>query len=295
MQIFSGSANKNLATAIATELGLKLGEIEISRFANDEARILVKEGEVDKEVTIIQSLSQPTDHHLVEFCLIIDALKRMGAKEITAVIPWLGYSKQDKVFRVGEPLSVKVVANILQTAGLEKIITFDLHNLAILGFFEIPVVNLSARDLFLDHFRQQLSEKTLVVAPDAGSVKGSTAFALSLGVPVAYADKKRDLTTGEVTIVGMSREVRGMEAIIIDDMVVTGGTIMKAASYLQEAGVESIRVAATHHLYVPGVQQKLDESAIKELVVTDTIKGNVQSEKLRVLSIAKLIAAAIKG
>lgn len=294
MQIFSGRANQELAKRVAEKLGSPLGQVEISRFANDEARVWVMEDKVEREVAVLQSLSAPTDHNLVEFCLLCDALKRKGAKEITAVIPWLGYSKQDKVFRPGEPLSVKVVAKLLQTANLERVITFDLHNLAILGFFEVPVENLSAKNLFLDYFRSNLGENTLVVAPDEGAVKASTAFARDLNVPVAYVDKKRDLSTGDVTIVGLNREPKGAEVIIVDDLVVTGSTLIEVTKYLIEAGAKSVRVGATHHLYVPGVQAKINESHIAELVVTDTVAPKAESQKLKVLSVAQLIAEALK-
>lgn len=293
MQIFSGRANQELAGKISEILGVKLGKVDITRFANDEARVWVQEEKIDREVAVVQSLSTPTDHNLVEFCLLCDALKRKGAKEITAVIPWLGYSKQDKVFRSGEPLSVKVIAQILQTVKLDRIITFDLHNLAILGFFEIPVENLSAKPLFLEYFRGQLGANTLVVAPDEGAVKNSTKFATELGVPVAYVDKKRDLTTGDVTIVGLNREPKGADVIIIDDMVVTGSTLIEVSKYLMEAGAKSVKVAATHHLYVPGAQDKLNESQVRELVVTDTIAPKAQHQKLKVLSVAHLIAKAL--
>jgi ribose-phosphate pyrophosphokinase len=290
MIVFAGSSNKSLAKRLARKLETRLGKMELSRFANDEARVWVKERKIGKKVMVVQSLAQPTDHNLVEFGLIADALRRMGASSITAVIPWLGYSKQDKVFRPGEPLSVKVIAKMLQVVPLEKVITFDLHNLAILGFFEIPVVNLSAQPLFTSYFKPRLTDKTVVVAPDAGAVKASTGFAQKLGVPVAYIDKKRDLNTGKVAIVGISRRLKGARVIIIDDMIVTGDTLIKTGEFLKKQGVQLIEVAVTHHLYVPGVQKKLDKSAIDRLVVTDTIEPREKSRKLKILSVAELIA-----
>ena len=295
MMIFSGLSNQGLAKKIVREFGVKLGGVEITRFSNDEARVWVKEDKVGKKTIVVQSLSQPTDHNLVEFCLLCDALKRMGVKEITAVIPWMGYSKQDKVFRPGEPLSVKVIAKMLQVVPLDKIITFDLHNLSILGFFEVPVVNLSAKDLFLDYFKTQVSEKTLVVAPDAGAVKASTSFADSLGVGVAYIDKVRDLKTGKVSIKGISRGVKGAEVIMVDDMIATGGTLVRTAEFLKSKGVGSVRVGATHHLYVEGAQGKLDKSGIDEVVVTDTVEPREKSKKLKILSVVEMISKEIGG
>lgn len=293
MMVFGGSSNQPLAKALADKLEVKMGEVELGRFVNDEVRVWVKEKRVSREVVVVQSLSRPTDHHLVEFCLLCDALRRKGAKEITAVIPWLGYSKQDKVFRLGEPLSVKVIAKMLQTVPLERIITFDLHNLAILGFFEVPVVNLSANELFLEYFKGIKNDKAIVVAPDAGAVKSSTAFAQELGVGVAYIDKKRDLVTGEVTIHDVNRPVEGSEVIIIDDMIVTGGTLLRAAEFLKEKGVKKIMVAATHHLYVDGAQEKIEKSKIDKLVVTNTIEGNAGDAGLELIGVEGLLAEEI--
>jgi ribose-phosphate pyrophosphokinase len=290
MMIYSGSSNVPLAEAIARESEVPLGGVELSRFANDEVRVFVQDEPKSRDVALVQSLSNPTDHHIIEFTLLCDALKRMGARDITAVIPWMGYSKQDKVFRPGESLSVKVIAQILQTIRLERVITFDLHNLAILGFFEVPVVNLSARRLFLDYFKEKVTEKTLVVAPDAGAVKNSTAFAYDLGVDVAYIDKKRDLETGEVSVVGINKDVSGCRVIIVDDMVVTGSTLVEVAKFLKAQGAEWIEVAATHHLYVEGAQERIEQSGVDSLVVTDTVKRMSDSTHLTVISVADMIA-----
>jgi ribose-phosphate pyrophosphokinase len=289
MMIFSGSSNPALAEKVSQAASIPIGEVELSRFANDEARVWIQNERVDREVALIQSLSRPTDQHLVEFTLMADALKRIGVREITAVIPWLGYSKQDKVFRPGEPLSVKIIAQILQTVRLERVITFDLHNLAILGFFEVPVVNLSSKQLFIDFFKSRIDERTVVVAPDAGAVKNSTAFAYELGLDVAYINKKRDLVTGDVFIQGINRDIADHRVIIVDDMIVTGSTLIEVAAFLKAHGARSVEVAATHHLYVPGVQEKLDGSEVDLLVVTDTIKPQATSAKLQVLSVAGLI------
>lgn len=302
MQIYAGSSNPELARSIVELGGYEMGEVEIGKFANGETRVWVR-SKVESRVVVVQSLSTPTNEHLVEFCLICDALHRGGAREITAVIPWMGYSKQDKIFRPGEPLSAKVVAQILQTARLERMITIDLHNRATLGFFDIPVMELSARELFLRYFRQRIeskevkekSGKWVVVAPDAGAVKASTAFAEELGLKVVYIDKKRDLVTGKVRIGGMSRPVGGKEVIIIDDNIFTGSTIIEIAKLLKKNGAKSIYVGVTHHLNVEGVQDKLEQSGIEEIVVTDTIapmytkKKMANVHQLKRLSVAQMI------
>lgn len=298
MQIFSGSSNPDLAKKIAKLLGVVIGEIEISQFANGETRVWVKEKRIEKSVIVVQSLSTPTNEHVMEFCLICDALRRGGATEIVAVIPWMGYSKQDKVFRAGEPLSAKVVAQILQVARPTRIITFDLHNKATLGFFDTPIVELSAKPLLVTYFKKTVGEGTLVVAPDAGAVKASTAFATEIGAPVVYIDKKRDLESGEVSVVGMSRSVADADVIIVDDNVFTGSTLLKTAKELKKAGAKSIRVGVTHHLYVHGVQEKLEKSEIDEVVVTDTVQDSRREErgesKLKILSVAQLIVDELR-
>lgn len=300
MKLFGGASNQELVKKIA-ELGVDIGEVNISKFANDEKRVSVGKG--SGAVAVLQSFSTPVDEQIIEFCLLSDALTRAGYSELVGVVPWLGYSKQDKVFLPGEALSAKVIAQIIQTTKIKKLITFDLHNRAITGFFDIPVVELSAKPLFLDYFKHKVGtgEKVkgasgyVVVAPDEGAVKASAAIARELGVPIAYMDKRRDLATGEVSVVGMSGEVEGKNVIIVDDMIVTGSTMMESAAYLKKMGAVSVAVAATHHLYLAGVQEKLEASEIDEVIVSDTVQmisdsaGQKVSNKLRVLSVAKLI------
>lgn len=315
MQVFSGSSNPELARKIAKLLGDGLGVVESTKFDNGEAKIAIKEDKLGREAVLVQSLSMPVDEHIVEFCLLADALTRKGVSNLVGVVPWLGYSKQDKVFLPGESLAAKVIAQIIQTTKIRKLITFDLHNRAITGFFDIPVVELSAKPLLVEYFRNrnrkvpnsgpessepggsELREpgNTVVVAPDAGAAKASSSFARELSAPIVYMDKRRDLTTGRTEVVGMSGEVRGAAVIIVDDMIVTGGTAQAAAKYLKQQGARRVSVAATHHLYVPGVQEKLEKSEIDEVVVTDTVldvrrqTSDSSGGKLKVLSVAKLI------
>lgn len=294
MLVFSGSSNKALAQKLAKELSTRVGKVELSRFSNDEARVFIDETSPGKRAVLVQSLSAPTDEHLVEFCLMADALQRLGIKRIFAVVPWLGYSKQDKVFRAGEPLSVKVIAKMMQVAPLDKVITFDLHNLAIPGFFEIPVVNLSGREVFRDYCQKLVTDKTVIAAVDAGSVKSSDRFSEDLGgVPVVYMNKFRDLVTGKVVYKSISESVEGKMVLIKDDLISTGSTLVEAAKFLKANGAEKIEVCATHHLYVPGAQEKLDSSGLNQIIVTDTVEPKSKSKKLKVISVAKMIAAEI--
>lgn len=266
----------------------------MSRFSNDEARVFINEPHPGASAVLVQSLSIPTDQHLVEFCLIADALTRLGVKKIIAVIPWLGYSKQDKVFRQGEPLSVKVIAKMLQTAPLDKIITFDLHNLAIPGFFEVPVINLSGRKIFREIMAKRITKETVIAAVDAGSVKSSERFSDDLGgVPLVYMNKIRDLVTGKVVFKSISEPVAGKNVLIKDDLISSGSTLAEAAKFLKVNGAVKINVCATHHLYVPGAQERLDKSAINQIMITDTVEPKSRSKKLKVVSVAKMIAAEI--
>lgn len=293
--VFSGRSNISLAREVAGLLGTKLGDVEISRFSNDEARVWVSEQKVNHSAIVVQSLSQPVDSHIIEFGLLCDGLYRMGVQDLVAVVPWLAYSKQDKVFREGEPLSVKVIAKMLQVVPVRRLFTFDLHNLAILGFFDIPVVNLSARPVMIDYFKSKATSNSVVVAPDAGAIKSSHAFAQALDVPIVYMDKKRNLETGKVTVMGMSREIKGQDVFILDDMIVTGSTLIETSKYLKNHGAKTISVAATHHLYVPGAQEAIENGGVDEVVVTNTIEAKTASPKLKILSVAPVIAQALKS
>jgi len=295
MKIFTGSSNPKLAGELARVMGVKLGKVELSQFPNGEKRVIVREERIDREAIVIQSLVTPVDEMIVELALLTDALVRMGVHELTAVVPWLGYAKQDKVFQPGEPLSIKVVAKLLQVSKFARLVTFDLHNSSVVGFFEIPVVELSARPMFLEYFRAKIRRnETVVVAPDAGAVKASTKFAKELGVQVVYMDKERSLIDGKVKVKGISGEVEGKEVIIVDDNVVTGSTLIETARELVKRGAKGIRVGVTHHMYVPGVQIRLEKcKAIKEVVVTDTVMPKERGGKLKILSVAEILRDAL--
>lgn len=293
MQIFGGSSNQDLVQKIADNLGWKIGQVEITRFANDEVRVLVTEPKIDNDIYVLQSLSDPTDHHVIEFLMLVDALRRKGAKDISVIIPYMGYSKQDKVFREGESLSVKVIAQMLQIMPLSKILTFELHNLAILGFYDIPVKNISAFPLFIEHFHKLKLDNYLVVAPDAGAAKKSSSFANELSLDVVYIDKKRDLKTGGVIINGISGDVSNKNIIITDDMVATGSTLIESSKFLHEKGAKSVTIAVTHFLNVRGVADKLASSSIDKIITTNTINLMDLPEKFIVLDTSPLIAQTL--
>jgi ribose-phosphate pyrophosphokinase len=296
MKVFSGSSNPALARKIAQELKIKVGKIELSRFGNGECRVWIKEEVINSKAIIVQSFSQPPDENLIEFCLIADALKRLGVKKIISVIPWLGYCVQDKVFRPGEPLSSKVIARILQTLKISRIITLDLHNQAIAGFFDLPFTELFATYTFVDYFKKRKLEIDTIVSPDIGAFKKSIKFAQAFGLPVVTINKERDLATGKVSIVSVSETIKGKRVLIVDDFISTGGTLIQTIHYLKEKGVKKIYACLTHHFYIKGVQEKIEESPLDCLFVTDSIQkpNRVKYSKLKIVSIAHLISETIK-
>jgi len=295
MKVFAGSANPKLAQKIAKELRVKLGKIELSRFANGESRVWIKEDVVNEKAIVVQSFSYPPDEHLMEFCLICDALQRLGVKRIIAVIPWLGYCVQDKVFRPGEPLSSKVIAKTLQSLKINRIITLDLHNETTAGFFDFSFTHLSATRVFVDHFVQKKIRVDTIISPDVGALKKANAFAQALNLPLVVINKKRNLATGGVSILGVSDQVKGKKVLIIDDFISTGGTLIKTAHFLKKKGVEKAYAAVTHHFYVKGVQEKIDKSQLDKLFITDTIKRpeKIDCKKLKIISVSKLLAENI--
>ena len=293
MQIFSGSNSQQLAADLANISKATLGQIELSEFANHEARVWVKDEKIDKKVVVVQSFAGDPNKAIVEFLLIMDALKRSGAKHITAAIPWMGYCIQDKIFRQGEPLSAKVVTNLIECSKPDKIITIDLHNETIQGFFSLPIVHLSATPVFIDIFKKR-NQIECIVAPDRGSLKKTTLIAEALDLPIVFLNKKRDLVTGQVQIVSVDGEITGKKALIMDDFISTGGTLIQTAEYLKSKGAKSIIAAITHHLYVEGVEEKLEHSQIDQLLITNTIEPqkpykhkNIDQE---IISIAPLIS-----
>ena len=297
MKIFAGSASLKLAKKIAAELKVKLGKIELSRFANGEARVWIKDNIVDKRVIVVQSFSSPPDEHLMEFCLICDALKRLGVKKIIAVIPWLGYCIQDKVFRPGEPLSSEVVAKLLQSLKINSIITLDLHNKTTADFFDFSFKHLSAIQVFAEYFVKNKIQIDSIISPDSGGLKRAKQFAQAMNLPVAVINKKRNLANGEVSILGVNREIKGEKTLIVDDFISTGGTLIKVARFLKEKGVKKVHAAITHHFYVHGVQEKIDQSQVDKLFVTDTIRlpELIKSKKLKTISTSKLLANVLKS
>jgi ribose-phosphate pyrophosphokinase len=295
MKILAGSSNPNLAKQLATTLDCDLLSVETSYFANGEKRIWINEEIQGENVVIVQSLSHPTDEHVVELLLLTDALERMGAKHVSAVIPWLGYSLQDKVFRPGEPIAAKVIANLVSHTYIRRAYLLDLHNSSTPGFFSIPTHHLSVQGLFVDYVKNQFDIKQVVVAsPDFGGSKRAKAFAEDLGVPLANISKYRDLHSGEITHMGLHGEVKGKDVMLLDDVILSGGTAINAAELIKESDAKSVHFLSTHGVFVPNSLPKLAKSALDTIVISNSIKQDDLPEKIVVLDCSPVFAQALK-
>ncbi|MBP9700595.1 ribose-phosphate pyrophosphokinase [Candidatus Woesebacteria bacterium] len=290
MILLSGSSNISLAQKIAEHLGQPLGSIESSTFANGERRVWVKEEVKGKDVALIQSFSEPVDAHIIEFSLIVDALFRLGARRVFAVIPWFGYSLQDKSFRPGEPIAAKVIATMLGSLSIYRYILLNLHNNSSAGFFQNPTSVLSSDSVFEQEIKA-LGKDTVLVSSDFGGLKKVGLFSQRLNLPFANIDKRRDLVTGQVLAHSISGDVENKTAVILDDIINSGSTAIEAARIAREHGAKKILMLATHALLAGDASQRLQESEIDEVIVTDTVDSSAKRfPKLRVLSISHLIA-----
>lgn len=298
--VFSGSSNKPLAEKIAKHLDLKLSPIEIFVFPDLEKRIRIKEKVLDEDCIIVQSASIPPDENYMELFIMIDALKRSGAKSVKAVIPYLGYQRQDHVFRDGEAVSLEVIAEILTRVGMTELFSFDLHSPKIPEIFTVPVHHLSALPLFAEKIHKSLiinHQSFVLVSPDMGGIRRIKEISELLGnIPFATVEKNRDLATGVINDSSLEGDVRGKTAIIVDDMISTGITMVDAANLLIENGASKVFVFATHPVFARGCDKLLQHSKIEKVVVSDTIDVPAYSlfPKLEILSIAGVAAEAIK-
>jgi ribose-phosphate pyrophosphokinase len=293
--IFSGNSNPELANAICGYLKRDLGGAKVKRFSDGEIQIEIDENVRSKDVFVIQSTSSPVNDNLVELLLMIDALKRSSAKRITAVIPYFGYARQDKKVAPRVPISAKLVADLLTTAGANRIITMDLHAGQIQGFFDIPVDNLFAAPIIIDYMRHKFTHDTIIVSPDAGGVERARAFAKRLDCGLAIIDKRRD-APNKAKAMAVIGNVSGKRTIILDDMADTAGTLTEAANALAENGASEVHACCTHAVLSGPAIDRINHSPLKSLVVTDTIplSDNGRScKKIKILSIASLIGEAI--
>jgi len=293
LKIFSGSANRVLAQKIAEQIGVPLGDMQVGRFSNGEVRVMIRDNVRGCDVFVIQPTCNPVNENLMELLVMLDAFRRASPQRVTAVIPFYGYARQDRKTSGREPITAKLVANLLTTAGADRILTMDLHAPQIQGFFDIPLDHLLSVPILAEYFRNLQITDGIIVAPDAGGGNRARELAERLDMPIGFIDKRRpEPGVSEVThVIG---KVRDRVCVILDDMIDTGGTIAAAATALREHGARDVYVACTHPvLSGPGVQ-RLAAAPIREVIVTDSIPLPPEANgRFRVLSVAPLLGEAI--
>lgn len=290
--IFSGNSNKKLATNICNYLDMPLGDAKVTTFADGEVQVEVNENVRKKEIFIIQSTCNPVNDHLMELLVLIDAMKRSSAIRITAVLPYFGYARQDKKVAPRVPITAKLVADLLQVAGAYRVITMDLHANQIQGFFNIPVDNLFAKPIMVKCLKERFPDGNLVVvSPDAGGVERARALAKKINASLAIIDKRRP-APGKSKAMNLIGDVAGKIAIILDDMVDTAGTLVEAASLLDDRGAVEIHAECSHPVLSNDAIEKIEESKIIKLFTTDSIPTR-ESKSIEVLTVAPLIGEAI--
>jgi len=294
LKIFSGNANRELAEEIAEYVGVELGAAEISRFSDGEIQVKINESVRGADVFIVQPTCTPVNENLMELLIMVDAMRRASARRITAVIPYYGYARQDRKTRARDPITAKLVANLLTASGARRVVTIDLHAGQIQGFFDIPVDHLLGGPILAQYFMQLRLENVVVVSPDVGGVARARGLAERIAAPIAIIDKRRpEPNVAEITnVIG---EIKGKNVIMIDDIIDTAGTITKGAAALRELGAKDIYVCCTHPVFSGPAVERLKNSVIREVVVTNTIRLPEEKwfDKVKVLSVAPLLGEAI--
>ena len=296
LAIFSGNAHPKLARAICKYLKVELSDALVTRFSEGEIRVKINENIRGKDVFVIQPTCPPANENLMELLIMMDAMRRSSAQRITAVIPYFGYARQDRKDQPRVPITAKLVANLLTTAGASRVLTMDLHAGQIQGFFDIPVDHLFSIGVFIDYFKLMKIQDPVVVSPDVGGIKMARAYAKRLGVPLAIIDKRRESPekTEAMHILG---EVEGKNAIVVDDLVATGSSLFEGVDALKKAGAKSIYAAIAHGVLSGPAIERLDKCVnLKELVITDSIPldKSKDGKRIKVLSVAGLMGEAIK-
>lgn len=294
LKIFTGNANPALAKEICDYLGLPLGEAFVGRFNNGEVQIMIDESVRGKDVFIIQPTSYPVNDNLMELMVMADALKRASARHITAVVPYYGYARQDRKTRGREPITAKLVANLMQTSGITRLVTIDLHAGQIQGFFDVPVDHLYGASILAKYINEKNLEDVIVVSPDLGGVTRARDLADRIGAPIAIIEKKRP-EPGVAKVMNLIGDVKGKNCIIVDDIVDTAGSLVEGAKALEEFGAKSVMVAVTHAVLTDPASERIANSNIKELIVTNTmpLPENCKLDNVTQLSVAPLLGEAI--
>lgn len=293
MMIFSGTSNRKLAQDISDYLNIPLGKARISRFKSGEIYVHYEESIRNQDIFLIQTLSDPVNEHLMELFIMVDAAKRASARSIHAVIPYFAYARQEKKDAPREPITAKMIADLLSTVGVDRVVTVDLHAGAIQGFFDIPVDHLTALDYITEYLKKKEIPNPVVVSPDAGRAKSAEKLASYLDTPFAIMLKKRP-RHNDAKITHIIGNVEGHTPIIIEDMIDTGGTIVSVIEGLMEKGANPAYICATHPLFSADAFEKLNHPGIHEIVVTDSIPFTPPDDRYQVLSIAPLLGRAIE-
>ena len=295
LKIFSGSAHPALAKEIADHLGITVGAARLHRFPDTEVSFQIDENIRGTDVFIVQPTSPPVDEHLVELCVMMDAFRRSSASRITAVIPYYGYARQDRKDKPRVPISAKLVANLLEAAGTNRVLTMDLHKAQIQGFFDMPVDHLFAAPVIIEWLARQNYDGLTIVSPDVGGAERARAYAKRLDAELAIIDKRRS-EDGTAEVMNVVGDVKGRVCVIADDIIDTAGTIQKAAQALVDNGASRVLAAAVHGVLSGPALERIEKSPIDKLVVTNTIpQKSGASDKIVVLSVARLLAQAIKS
>ncbi len=292
LKIFSGSSNRPLAEEICKSMGVPLGEATVNCFPDGESFVKINENVRGADVYIIQSTCPPTNHHLMELLIMIDAAKRASASRISAVIPFYGYARQDRKDQPRVPITAKLVANLLATAGADRVLAMDLHSQQIQGFFDIPVDHLFASPVFYQYLATKRANKLVVCSPDVGGMKMAAAYAEMLGASLCLVAKKRVSAT-KVEAISIVGEVAGCDVLMVDDITETAGTISAAAKILRENGAASIRAAVSHAVLNDVAYERLKAGLLDELITTNSVPIDTRGLPITVLSIAPLLGEAI--
>lgn len=294
LRIFSGNANPELAKEIASYLGLSVGDAFVGKFNNGETQVMIDESVRGTDVYIIQPTSMPVNDHLMELLIMADALKRASARSVTAVVPYYGYARQDRKTRGREPISAKLVADLLSTAGVSRVVTMDLHAGQIQGFFNIPVDNLPGVPLLAEYVKSKKLENMVVVSPDLGGVTRARQLADRLHAPIAIIEKRRP-APGVAEVMNIIGNIDGKTAVIIDDIVDTAGSLTEGAQALVKFGAKEVYACCTHAVLSAPAIERIENSVLKEVVLTNTIPipDEKRSPKVKVLSVARILAEAI--
>jgi len=292
-KLFSGSANREFAKRVSHYLNMDIGGASLQKFSDGEVSVQIHESVRGQDVFIIQPTCAPANDHLMELLIMVDALKRSSAKSISAVMPYFGYARQDRKAAPRVPISAKLVADMLETAGIDRVITIDLHAAQIQGFFNIPVDNLYGSVLFADYLRGKNLPNPIIASPDIGGVARARSYANKLGYDLVIVDKRRE-KANVAEVMNIIGEVEGKDVILVDDMVDTAGTLVKAAEALKARGATSVMACCTHGVLSGPAYERIQNGLLDELIITDTIPMKKPHEKITVLTATKVIAETIR-